>query len=184
MHRYSQDAYLAEVILNQPLVVLALVLGCSTAGLVALALARRRGWRKAPAVLAGFGLAMALAVALARPELVSYSSLRGISPCYLNDFSLDDPLARLNFLMLTPFAFFAALATRRPWSVLVTSAAVSAFVEVFQAVTSAGSCETQDFYNNAVGAACAVALAWLVNRAVGGRGSVPVAGHEATALRR
>ena len=176
MHRYSQDAYLAEIILNQPLVVLALVLGCSTVGVLALVVATWRGWRKVPAVLAGCGLALALAVTLARPQLVSYSSLRGIQPCYFNDFSLADSLARLNFLMLTPFAFFGALATRRPWSVLVASAAVSAFVELLQAFTSAGSCETQDFYNNAVGAACAVALAWLVNRAVDS-GSAPVAEH-------
>lgn len=181
MHRYSQDAYLAEIILNQPLVVLALVLGCSTVGVLALVVAKRRGWRKAPAVLAGFGLALALAVTLARPELLSYSSLRPIYPCYLNDFSVTDPLARLNFLMLTPFAFFGALATRRSWPVLVTSAAVSAFVEVFQAVTSTGACETQDFYNNVVGAACAVALAWLVNRAVGGRDPAPAAAHESAA---
>jgi hypothetical protein len=175
MHRYSQDAYLAEIIFNQPLVALALVLGCSTAVVAALVVAKWRGWRKLPAVLAGCGLAMALAVTLARPELVAYSSLRGISPCYFNDFSLADPLARLNLLLLTPFAFFGTLATRRPWPVLATSAAVSVFVELFQALTSAGSCETQDFYNNAVGAACAVALASLVNRAVRTRGSAPVA---------
>jgi hypothetical protein len=181
MYRYSRDAYLAELILNQPLVAPALVVGCSAMGVLALVVAKRRGWRAVPAVLAGCGLAMALAVTLARPELLGYSSLRTIYPCSFNEFSLTDSLARLNFLMLTPFAFFGTLATRRPWSVLVASAAVSAFVELFQAVTSAGSCETQDFYNNAVGAACAVALAWLVNRAVG-RGPAPVAENESATL--
>ncbi|MCS7478860.1 VanZ family protein [Umezawaea endophytica] len=181
MHLYSRDAYLAEVILNQPLVVLALVLGCSTAGLVALAVAKWRGWRKLPAVLAGCGLAMALAVTLARPELVRYSLFDPIYfPCVLNDFSLADSLARLNFLMLTPFAFFGTLATRRPVPVLLASAAVSGFVELFQTVTSVGSCEAQDFYNNVVGAACAVALAWLVNRVLLDRGPAPVAERESS----
>ncbi|HEX6344106.1 VanZ family protein [Umezawaea sp.] len=182
MHRYSQDAHFAEIILKQPLVVLALVLGCATAGAAALVLAGWRGWRRVPAVLAGCGLAVALAVTLARPELALYSLFDPIHfPCVLNDFSLADSMARLNFLMLAPFAFFGTLATRRPVPVLVASAAVSGFAELFQTVTSVGSCEAQDFYNNVVGAACAVALAWLVNRLVGGRGPAPVAGHGSSA---
>jgi glycopeptide antibiotics resistance protein len=72
-------------------------------------------------------------------------------------------LARLNFLMLAPFAFFGTLATRRPGLVLLASAAVSGGVELVQAVTDVGVCEAQDVYNNTVGAVCAVLLGWALS---------------------
>jgi len=165
MHQYSRDAYWAEVILNQPLVVLALVLGCSTGGVVALALARKFDWRRVPAVLAGCGLALALAVTIARPGVLGVTTLHPLRLCVLNDFSLTGSLARLNFLMLMPFAFFGTLATRKPGLVLLASAAVSGGVELVQAITDVGVCEAQDFSNNTIGALCAVLLGWLLTRA-------------------
>jgi hypothetical protein len=161
---YSSDARWAELILSQPRVLAALLFGCLVAGAVALAVAQWLGWRRAPAALAACGLVLAVAVTLARPGVLAVSL--GHPSCVPNEFSLTDPLERLNFLMLVPFAFFATLATRRPLGVLLVSGFFSGGVEVVQAVTDVGVCEAQDFYNNTIGAILAVVVAWLLNWAV------------------
>lgn len=161
--------------------VLALVLGCAAAGAAGLVLARWCGWRRLPAVLAGCGLALALAVTLARPGVLGVTTLHPLQLCVLNDFSLIGSLARLNFLMLGPFAFFGTLATRKPGVVLLACAAVSGDVELAQAVTAVGVCEAQDFYNNTIGAVFAVLFGWLFSWAFGGGAGKLVAKRESAA---
>ncbi|WP_309111744.1 VanZ family protein [Saccharothrix sp.] len=162
-----QDAYIAELVLSQPEVVAGLFLGCLGFGTVAVFLARWRGWRPVPAALAGFGLALALAVTLGRPGVLDAGVLRTdpIGWCVANEFSLTGSLQRLNLLMLVPFAFFATIATKRPLTVLTLSAGLSGVVEFAQATTGLGVCEAQDFANNTVGAAGAVLAGWLITAA-------------------
>jgi glycopeptide antibiotics resistance protein len=69
----------------------------------------------------------------------------------------------LNVLAFMPFAFFAVLATRRPLVVLAVSVVMSAVIELVQTLTGQGACETQDFFNNSLGAVVATALAAAVN---------------------
>jgi glycopeptide antibiotics resistance protein len=68
----------------------------------------------------------------------------------------------LNFLMLTPFAFFGTLATRRPITMVVVSAVISGGIEITQAWTGLGVCQKQDFLNNTIGAVVAVLAAWVL----------------------
>ncbi|SDI64060.1 VanZ like family protein [Actinokineospora alba] len=164
----GQDADLAERILNQPLVAAAMVAGCVVIGFVALVLARWRGWRRVPAVLAGFGLALALAVTLGRsgvldPDIATLDPLRR---CVENDFALASTKQRLNFYMLMPFAFFATLAIRRAWPVMIACAVLSAGIELTQALIAVGICDSQDFYNNTVGGLIAVVAAWGIDKIV------------------
>ncbi|GAA1337785.1 VanZ family protein [Saccharothrix algeriensis] len=166
----QQDAYIAELVLSRPAVVAAVFLGCVVFGTSALAVARWRGWRPAPSVLAGCGLALALAVTLARPGVLDVAVLTAdpVGTCLDNDFSLTGSLERLNLVMLVPFAFFATLATRRPLVVALLSAGFSGAVEVVQSATGVGVCEAQDFYNNTVGAVAGVLAGWLVAVVAGG----------------
>ena len=168
MSAVGQDAYIAELVLSQPEAVAALFAGSVFLGTVGFVVARRRGWAVVPAVLAGCGLALALAVTLARPGgSFSVATTDPIGMCVGNEFSLTGSLERLNLVMLAPFAFFATLATRRPWAVFGVSAAFSGAVEFMQALTAIGVCEAQDFYNNTVGASLAVLVAWLVTTVAG-----------------
>lgn len=163
-----QDAYVAELVLSQPEAVAALFAGSVLLGAVGFVVARRRGWAALPAVLAGCGLALAVAVTLARPGgSFSVATTDPIGMCVANEFSMAGSLARLNLLMLVPFAFFGTLATRRPFAVLGVAAAFSGAVEFVQALTAIGVCEAQDFLNNTVGAFFAVLVAWLLTVAAG-----------------
>ncbi|WP_433267750.1 VanZ family protein [Actinosynnema sp. CS-041913] len=159
-----QDAYIAELVLSQPEVVAAMFFGCVVIGALALAVARWRGWRPVPSALAGCGLALALAVTLARPGVLDAGvwTTDPVGMCIANDFSLTGSLERLNLLMLMPFAFFATLATRRPVVVLALSAGFSGGVELVQATTGLGVCEAQDFYNNSVGALVGVVVGGVI----------------------
>ncbi|WP_461124125.1 VanZ family protein [Saccharothrix stipae] len=171
-----QDAYVAELVLSQPEAVAVLFGGSVLLGAVGLVVARRRGWAVAPAVLAGCGLALALAVTLARPGgSLSIATTDPIGMCVGNEFSLTGSLERLNLVMLAPFAFFATLATRRPFAVFAVSGLFSGAVEFVQAVTAIGVCEAQDFYNNTVGALGAVVVAALLTSLVPRRPSTPIA---------
>lgn len=169
-----QDAYVAELVLSQPEAVAALFAGSVLLGTVGFVVARWRGWPVVPSVLAGCGLALALAVTLARPG-GSFTPVTTdpIGMCVGNEFSLTGSLPRLNLVMLAPFAFFATLATRRPFAVLGVAAAFSGAVELVQALTAIGVCEAQDFINNTVGASLAVLLAWLFTTAAPARSTVP-----------
>ncbi len=164
-----QDAYIAELVLSQPEVVAAMFFGCVVIGALAWGLARWRGWRVVPSVLAGCGLALALAVTLGRPGALDpvIWTTDPIGACVANDFSLGGSLARLNLLMLIPFAFFATVATGRPLSVLALSAGLSGSVELVQATTGLGVCEMQDFYNNTAGAVVGVVTGALVTAVIG-----------------
>ncbi|MEU4801016.1 VanZ family protein [Actinosynnema sp. NPDC023587] len=165
-----QDAHIAELVLSRPEVIAAMLFGCLVFGVAALGLARWRGWRPAMSVLAGCGLALALAVTLGRPGVLDAGvwTTDPVGLCTLNKFSLTGSLARLNLVMLVPFAFFATVATRRPLTVLVLSAGLSAAVEFVQFMTGLGVCEAQDFLNNTVGASGAVLVGALVAAVVGG----------------
>ncbi|MEV0680901.1 VanZ family protein [Actinosynnema sp. NPDC050436] len=164
-----QDAYIAELVLSRPEVIAAMFFGCLVLGAVALGLARWRGWQPVMSVLAGCGLALALAVTLGRPGVLDAGvwTTDPVGVCALNDFSLTGSLERLNLVMLVPFAFFATVATRRPLTVLVLSAGLSMSVEVVQLMTGLGVCEAQDFYNNTVGAVGAVVVGALVTAVTG-----------------
>ncbi|CCH27789.1 VanZ family protein [Actinosynnema sp. NPDC047251] len=180
-----QDAYIAELVLSRPEVVAAMLFGCLVLGAVALGLARWRGWRPVMSVMAGCGLALALAVTLGRPGVLDAGvwTADPIGVCAFNGFSLTGSLERLNLVMLVPFAFFATVATRRPLTVLVLSAGLSLAVELVQFTTGLGVCETRDFYNNTIGAAGAVLVGALVI-AVSGSSRPKRTGHSGHSGRR
>jgi hypothetical protein len=158
-----QDVDVAEWVLSRPETAATLVAGSLVLGAAGFAVARWRRWPATPAVLAGCGLALALAVTLARAG-GSFTLITAdpVGRCVGNGFSLAGSRERLNLLMLAPFAFFATVACRRPFAVFVVSGVFSGGVELVQAATGIGVCEEQDLYNNTVGAMAAVLSAVLV----------------------
>ncbi|WP_447005366.1 VanZ family protein [Saccharothrix isguenensis] len=160
----GQDADVAEAVLGQPVAVVTLVAGSLVLGAAGFAVARWRRWPAIPAVLAGCGLALALAVTLARTGgSFTLVTTDPVGRCVGNvGFSLAGSWERLNVVMLVPFAFFATVACRRPFAVLSVSGLVSGAVELTQAATGIGVCEAQDFSNNTIGALVAALVAWLV----------------------
>ncbi|MCG8915706.1 VanZ family protein [Actinokineospora sp. PR83] len=159
------------VLLDRPLVLAALVVGGVLLGAGALLGARRYGWRQAPALLAGLGAALVLALTLPRhrpdfaatPGVVSY----GEPFCILDGVSVTGGQELLNVLLFMPFALFAVIATHRPMSVFVVSVVSSAGIELTQTLTGQGICETQDFLHNAIGIAVATVLGAAVNTLIG-----------------
>jgi hypothetical protein len=166
--RAQPEINLTRTILNQPGVLAAFVLLCALFGVGTWLVARRLGWHRLFATLAAVGLSMAIAVTLVRPG--GHLPNPGASPvsmCLHDQFSLHGGLQVLNLLMLTPFAFFGTLATRRPISLAAVSALLSAGIELTQAWTGLGVCQKQDFLNNTFGAIVAVIAAWLLLVAAG-----------------
>ncbi|QUQ65872.1 VanZ family protein [Kutzneria sp. CA-103260] len=150
----------ATYVTADPLVVAGLLVGCPLFAWLGRLVGRRRGWSTTPAAVAGAGLALALAVTLCRVPPQTYGSVRPF--CLFNGFFLIGTNELLNALMLTPFAFFAVLATRNPPAVMLVSITLSGLIELTQAVTGAGVCETQDFLNNSAGAIAAAIAGWAV----------------------
>lgn len=158
----------AHAIVAAPLVMAALLAGGVVAGVAARALARHNRWRTLPAVLSGFGLTLILALTVARgplpaapgpeaaPEAAPFCLIDGFAP-------FADQNAILNMWLFVPFALFATLATKRTVAVLGSSVALTAAIELTQPIAGIGVCETQDFGNNALGAAIGVAAGWLLN---------------------
>jgi hypothetical protein len=138
-----------------PAVPVFFVVGCLLLGAAAWWLAPRRGWVRGPAVLAGCGLALALAVTVVRPA--GHFSAAGLDPfsalqeCVAGSLSLARTYEKLNVVMLLPFAFFATLATRRPVLVAASCLLVSGFVEYVQAATGGGTCQGRDLVHNIIG---------------------------------
>jgi hypothetical protein len=124
--------------------------------------ARRRRWRIVPAVVAGLGLTLIVAMTIARGPLPPAS---GAPFCLIRDFApFADANADLNFVLFVPFAFFATVATGRAFAVLCWSTALTAAIELIQPVAGIGVCETQDFGNNALGALVGVGVGWVLHR--------------------
>lgn len=74
-----------------------------------------------------------------------------------------------NVVLFVAPALFAAVATRRPALVLVAMSALSALIEVVQALAPAlgRSCSTNDWLSNTIGAAVGVLLGALALRLAG-----------------
>ena len=163
LNRVDPEIDLTRTILGQPGVLGAFLLCCVLFGAGVWLLAGVLGWRRLPATCAAVGLALAVAVTLARPG--GHLPQPGTDPitlCIRDPFSLHGGLQVLNFLMLTPFAFFATFATRRPVTVMIVSALLSGAIELTQAWTGLGVCQKQDFLNNTIGAVVAAGAAWLL----------------------
>lgn len=161
--RAQPEINLTRTILDQPGVLAAFVLLCALFGVGTWLVARHLGWHRLFATLAAAGLSLAIAVTLVRPG--GHLPNPGASPvamCLHDQFSLHGGLQVLNLLMLIPFAFFGTLATRRPISLAVVSALLSAGIELTQAWTGLGVCQKQDFLNNTFGAVVAAVVAWLL----------------------
>jgi hypothetical protein len=161
--RVDPEINLTRTIMDQPGVLAAFLLFCALSGVGTWLVAGSLGWRRLPATLAAVGLSLAVAVTLVRPGgHLPDAGADPVSLCLHDHFSLHGGLQVLNFLMLAPFAFFGTLATRRPITVAVVSAVLSAGIELTQAWTGLGVCQKQDFLNNTIGAVIAVGVAWLV----------------------
>lgn len=160
----STELGLAETILRQPGVLAAIVVGSLVLGTLGALLASWRGWAKAPAALAGCGVALALGVTLVRSGFdPTRAGIRHpLAACLRDSFSLDGGLQLLNFAMLMPVAFFGTLATRRPIATLLCCALLSGGIEVVQSMTGVGICQKQDFLNNSIGALPAAGVAWVL----------------------
>ena len=131
-------------------------------------LAPRRGWDRKPAVLAGCGLALALALTVVRP--FGHFPTGGLSPlatlrvCTVGTFSLAHLYEELNVVMLVPYAIFGTLATRRPLLTAVSSMLVSGCIEYVQGATGGGECQLRDIAHNTLGGVLGVLIAVLVLR--------------------
>jgi VanZ like family len=163
LNRVGPEIDLTRTILGQPGVLAAFLLCCALFGAAVWLVAGTFGWRRLPATLAAVGLSLAVAVTLVRSGgHLPDAHTDPVTLCMRDPFSLHGGLQVLNFLMLTPFAFFATLATRRPISVMVASALVSGGIEITQAWTGLGVCQKQDFLNNTIGAVLAAGAAWVL----------------------
>jgi hypothetical protein len=168
LDRAQPEINLTRTILDQPGVLAAFVLLCALFGVGTWLLARRLGWHRLFAMSAAAGLSLAIAVTLVRPGGHLPNPVASpVAMCLHDQFSLHGGLQVLNLLMLTPFAFFGTLATRRPISLAVVSAVLSAGIELTQAWTGLGVCQKQDFLNNTFGAAIAAVVAWLLLAIIG-----------------
>lgn len=129
-------------------------------------LAARRGWARVPAVLAGCGLALALAVTVVRPPGQFPSGrlnpLMSLRLCTVGSLSLAHLYEQLNVAMLVPFACFGTLALRRPLLILASCVVFSALAEFVQASTGGGECQLRDVLHNSLGGALGVLLAGVV----------------------
>lgn len=131
-------------------------------------LAPRRGWAPVPAVLAGCGLALALAVTVVRP--FGHYPAGGLNPlmtlrlCTVGSLSLAHLYEQLNVAMLMPFAFFGTLATRRAVRIAASCVLVSGFAEFVQGATGGGECQVRDLVHNTVGSVLGVLSALVVLR--------------------
>jgi hypothetical protein len=130
--------------------------------------APRQGWDRKFAVLAGCGLALALALTVVRPfgqfPAGGLSPLATLRVCTVGSISLVHLYEELNVIMLVPFAIFAALATRRPLLVAVSSMLISAFIEYVQGATGGGECQVRDIVHNTLGGVLGVLVAVFVLR--------------------
>lgn len=131
-------------------------------------LAPRWGWAQVPAVLAGCGLALALAVTVVRP--IGIFSAAGLDPlvilreCVVGNLSLARTYEKLNVAMLMPFAFFGMLTTRRPAIIALSCLLISGSVEFVQGATGGGTCQAVDMVHNSVGGVLGVLLAAVALR--------------------
>lgn len=163
LNRVDPEIDLTRSIMGQPGVLAAFLLCCALFGTGVWLISGTLGWRRLPATLAAVGFALAVAVTLARSGgHLPDPATDPLTLCLRDSFSLRGGLEVLNFLMLTPFAFFATLATRRPVVIMAVSALVSGGIEITQAWTGLGVCQKQDWLNNTVGAVVAAGLAWLL----------------------
>lgn len=126
-------------------------------------LAPRWGWARLPAALAGWGLALALAVTVVRS--IGLFPAGGLNPliivreCVIGSLSLARTYEKLNVAMLVPFAFFATLATRRPVVIAGVCLLISGSVELVQGATGGGTCQARDVVHNIAGSVLGVLLA-------------------------
>lgn len=131
-------------------------------------LAPRRGWVPLWAVLAGCGLALALASTMVRP--LGFLPAAGLNPlvvmreCVVGSLSLARNYEKLNVAMLMPFAFFGTLAARRPVIIAWSCLLISGSVEFAQGATGIGSCQARDVAHNSVGGVLGVVLAAVALR--------------------
>lgn len=151
-------------LLDNSFVLLGFALGVLVLGGGAYFVSPHLGWRRTPALLAGLGAALALAVTLSKGAPgtghagTEFCSVSGIS-----QYTLFGSSELLNMLMLGPFAFCAVLATRRALIVLATSILLSVVIELTQAVAGLGVCTSGDLFHNSLGAAVAVGIAATLN---------------------
>ncbi|MGH3778117.1 MAG: VanZ family protein [Pseudonocardiaceae bacterium] len=131
-------------------------------------LAPRWGWAQLPAVFAGCGLALALAVTVVRPTEIFAAAgpnpLVILRECGVGSLSLARTYEKLNVVMLVPFAFFGTLATRRPAAIAVSCLLISGSVELLQGATGGGTCQAFDVVHNSAGGALGVLLAVVALR--------------------
>jgi hypothetical protein len=163
---------LLNIFLHHLEVPAAFIPGALLLGSAAWWLALRRDWARVPAVLAACGLALALALTVARP--FGHFAAGGVNPvatlrlCTVGSLSLAHLYEQLNVVMLMPFAIFGTLATRRPVLIATSCLLVSAFVEFVQGATGGGQCQARDVVHNTLGGVLAVlvvmAVRWLAAR--------------------
>ncbi|WP_182542924.1 VanZ family protein [Halosaccharopolyspora lacisalsi] len=153
---------MAGVVLGQRSVLVIFAVGAVLLGSAAWLLAVRRGWARAPAVLAGVSLALAVAVTQGRQPF-QFGGLN-FSACSLTSGGAGISEAGLNFAMLMPLGLFAAVATGRIVGPALVCVAVSVVFEVAQGMFDTGFCVGQDALINSVGGACAALVGGLVAR--------------------
>lgn len=150
-------------------------IGFWLAVIVALAIGwflHRRGARTALLVLAGIGLLGVLALTFS-PEGVRAGGIT-CTVQFSTPFQGIETLA--NIALLLPFALFLGVALQRPFVVLLGVSALSALIELIQALAPAlgRACDTNDWFMNTLGAvigALGAAAILALNRRPNSRGA-------------
>lgn len=176
--RLTMLGTITESMLGNPSVLVVFAASALLFGLTAFATAVRRGWRRLPAVLAGAGLALALAVTQGRQPF-EFGGI-DLSPCSPTSSGSSFSETLLNTGMLMPFGLFAAYATGRALGPALCCLAASLLTEAAQATFDTGACVGQDILANTLGGSLAAAAGFALHRFRTRRGST-AGGHDPTA---
>ncbi len=143
--------------------VLATLAGLVLAGSLAVLWARRARRSTPLAVSAAAALVAALVVTLVRPgDLHRDTDWAGVARCTVTDPWAWSTEARLNVLLLAPFALLATAAGARLRSVLLASLTASVVIELLQAARDSGVCDSSDLLRNTFGAAAAAGVTVVI----------------------
>lgn len=167
---------IAQVILRRPEVMATTAALGGGLALVAWFITRGRCWRPWRRIVlgaAGFAFAALPSTTLARPyHSVDWRvpQLSGSVQDLLHTGILTpSPENLLNLVMLAPFGFLAALATRRCVWIATVALLAAAVVELAQGATGIGVVEAADVVQNVAGAAMGAVAGWVIARAPVGR---------------
>jgi hypothetical protein len=126
--------------------------------------------------VAGWWLAVALSLTLLRGGYTWDPA--GLRRCAITQPLVLSADGLTNLLLFAPTAFLCVVAIRRAAQVIVGIVLLSLLVEVMQAVSSVGVCDSSDVVLNSLGATVAALTALMVRSAIAGSRRTAVSGSD------